>query len=266
MAKFSEKDLQKMATFTGVDGDAARQVLALSYYDISDEELLKKSVDGLKYQAIARYWGNKYQTRELGNMNDSVEYDAGDDYREKYVKVFISSCFLPDRIIETNINNSKSWNNSFLNLLRKRNMTIDDYYRDVLSKDILHVPEQEEMGDNKNISININREKKTARGRHKKQLGNRGEFGDVVIDFERCDNPGFIFSEVILNESVPTKYFPSVEQGLRKALKENNLPGYPLVGLKATLVDGSYHNTDSNEEAFEKAAILAFESYLSLIE
>ena len=98
-----------------------------------------------------------------------------------------------------------------------------------------------------------------AHGRHKKQSGGSGQFGDVWIRFEPQDEQDdMIFAEEVFGGSVPKNFFPSVEKGLRNAVVKGVLAGYPLVGLKATLYDGSYHPVDSNEMAFKLAAILAF--------
>ena len=98
-----------------------------------------------------------------------------------------------------------------------------------------------------------------AHGRHKKQSGGSGQFGDVWIRFEPQDeSDDMIFAEEVFGGSVPKNFFPSVEKGLRNAVTKGVLAGYPLVGLKAVLYDGSYHPVDSNEMAFKLAAILAF--------
>ena len=99
-----------------------------------------------------------------------------------------------------------------------------------------------------------------AHGRHKKQSGGSGQFGDVWIRFEPQDEQDdMIFAEEVFGGSVPKNYFPSVEKGLRNAVVKGVLAGYPLVGLKATLYDGSYHPVDSNDMAFQTAARLAYQ-------
>ncbi|MCL2425597.1 MAG: elongation factor G [Oscillospiraceae bacterium] len=102
------------------------------------------------------------------------------------------------------------------------------------------------------------RKKVSVRGRHKKQSGGAGQFGDVVIEFEAGDTEDLTFEEKIFGGSVPRNFFPAVEKGLRESIQRGVLAGYPLVFLKATLVDGSYHSVDSNELAFKLAAQLAF--------
>lgn len=98
-----------------------------------------------------------------------------------------------------------------------------------------------------------------AHGRHKKQSGGSGQFGDVWIRFEPQDESDeMIFKEAVFGGSVPKNFFPAVEKGLRDSVQRGMLAGYPLVGLKATLYDGSYHAVDSNEMAFKTAAQLAF--------
>ncbi len=102
-----------------------------------------------------------------------------------------------------------------------------------------------------------------AHGRHKKQSGGSGQFGDVWIRFEPQDEQDdMIFAEEVFGGSVPRNFFPSVEKGLRNAVNKGVLAGYPVVGLKATLYDGSYHPVDSNDMAFQTAARLAYQEGL----
>ena len=104
--------------------------------------------------------------------------------------------------------------------------------------------------------------RKTAKvqGRHKKQSGGHGQFGDVWIEFEPCDSEELIFEEKIFGGSVPKNYFPAVEKGLRDSVQKGVLAGYPVVGIKATLLDGSYHPVDSSEMSFKMAASLAYKA------
>ena len=102
------------------------------------------------------------------------------------------------------------------------------------------------------------RKKVQVRGRHKKQSGGAGQFGDVVMDFEPGEAEDLTFEEKIFGGSVPKNFFPAVEKGLRESIQRGVLAGYPLVYLKATLVDGSYHSVDSSELAFKLAAQLAY--------
>ncbi|HYN64632.1 MAG TPA: elongation factor G [Candidatus Limnocylindrales bacterium] len=91
--------------------------------------------------------------------------------------------------------------------------------------------------------------------RFKRQTGGHGQFGHVVIEFEPLDSgTGFEFGNRIVGGSVPKQYIPAVEKGLREAMTEGVLAGYPVVDMKATLVDGSYHTVDSSEMAFKVAA------------
>jgi elongation factor G len=104
------------------------------------------------------------------------------------------------------------------------------------------------------------RGKVEAHGRHKKQTGGSGQFGDVWIRFEpQEESDDLVFAEEVFGGSVPKNFFPSVEKGLRNAVQKGVLAGYPLVGLKATLYDGSYHPVDSNDMAFQTAARLAYQ-------
>ena len=94
-------------------------------------------------------------------------------------------------------------------------------------------------------------------GRHKKQSGGHGQFGDVKIKFERSKND-FEFAEAIFGGSVPKQYIPAVEKGLRDSMTKGVLAGFPVTNIKATLYDGSYHDVDSSEMAFKMAANAAF--------
>ncbi len=102
--------------------------------------------------------------------------------------------------------------------------------------------------------------KEQVRYKHKKQSGGGGQYGDVEIIFEPSGDltAPYIFEEQIFGGAVPKQYFPAVEKGLQDCVKAGPLAGYPVVGVKATLVDGSYHAVDSNEVSFRMAAIGAF--------
>lgn len=101
------------------------------------------------------------------------------------------------------------------------------------------------------------RKKVEVEGKHKKQSGGRGQYGHVWIRFEPTDEH-FVFAEEVFGGAVPKNYFPAVEKGLREAMEEGVLAGFPVTGIKATLYDGSYHPVDSSEMAFKIAAHLAF--------
>ena len=103
------------------------------------------------------------------------------------------------------------------------------------------------------------KKKVEAHGRHKKQTGGSGQFGDVWVRFEpQEEQDELIFAEEVFGGSVPRNFYPAVEKGIQEAIQKGPLAGYPMVGLKAVLYDGSYHPVDSNEMAFKLAAILAF--------
>lgn len=104
------------------------------------------------------------------------------------------------------------------------------------------------------------RKKVKVQGRHKKQSGGHGQFGDVWIEFEPWDCEELEFAETVFGGSVPKNFFPAVEKGLRDSAKKGVLAGFPLVGVKATLTDGSYHPVDSSELAFKTAASLAYKA------
>ena len=102
------------------------------------------------------------------------------------------------------------------------------------------------------------RKKVQAEGKHKKQSGGHGQYGHVKIEFEPCDSTEMVFEERVFGGSVPKNFFPAVEKGLRDCVERGLLAGYPVVNLKATLYDGSYHEVDSNELSFKMAARLAY--------
>lgn len=106
------------------------------------------------------------------------------------------------------------------------------------------------------------RKKVEVQGRHKKQSGGHGQFGDVKIRFEPGESEELEFCEAVFGGAVPKNYFPAVEKGLREAVQHGVLAGYPVVNLKATLFDGSYHPVDSSEMAFKTAAQLAYKAGL----
>ena len=103
------------------------------------------------------------------------------------------------------------------------------------------------------------RAKAEAQGKHKKQSGGAGQYGDVHIRFEPCEEK-FIFAEEVVGGAVPKNYFPAVEKGLIETLEHGPLAGFPVIGVKATLFYGSYHDVDSNELSFKLAAALAFKN------
>ncbi len=103
----------------------------------------------------------------------------------------------------------------------------------------------------------------TKRGRHKKQSGGHGQFGDIVIDVKPLPRGGgFAFAETISGGVVPKQYFPAVEAGIKEALANGPLGGFPVVDVGVTLVDGSYHSVDSSEQAFKMAGILGMREAL----
>ncbi len=106
------------------------------------------------------------------------------------------------------------------------------------------------------------RSKVKVEGKHKKQSGGHGQYGHVWIEFEPGAAEDMTFEEKVFGGSVPKNYFPAVEKGLRDACLHGVLAGYPVVNLKATLLDGSYHPVDSSEMAFKTAAQIAYKEGL----
>jgi elongation factor G len=105
----------------------------------------------------------------------------------------------------------------------------------------------------------IRRSAEKVEGKFVKQTGGRGQYGHVVIKLEPQEaGKGFEFIDMIKGGSVPREYIPAVEKGLRDTLPNGVLAGYPIVDVKVTLFDGSYHEVDSNENAFKMAASMAF--------
>ena len=107
------------------------------------------------------------------------------------------------------------------------------------------------------------RGKAKVEGKHKKQSGGHGQYGHVWIEFEPSISEEMVFEEKVFGGSVPKNYFPAVEKGLRDSCEKGVLAGYPVVNLKATLLDGSYHPVDSSEMAFKTAASLAYKAGLA---
>ena len=97
-------------------------------------------------------------------------------------------------------------------------------------------------------------------GKHKKQSGGHGQYGHVKMRFEPSGDleTPYVFEQVVVGGAVPKNYFPAVEKGLQECVQKGPLASYPVVGVKATLYDGSYHPVDSSEMAFKMATILAF--------
>ena len=97
-------------------------------------------------------------------------------------------------------------------------------------------------------------------GKHKKQSGGHGQYGHVKMRFEPSGDleTPYEFEQVVVGGAVPKNYFPAVEKGLQECVLKGPLAAYPVVGVKATLYDGSYHPVDSSEMAFKTATIQAF--------
>ena len=106
------------------------------------------------------------------------------------------------------------------------------------------------------------RKKVKVEGKHKKQSGGHGQYGHVWMEFEPTVGDELVFEEKVFGGAVPKNYFPAVEKGIQESMKKGVLAGCPVVGLKAILVDGSYHPVDSSEMAFKTAASIAYKEGL----
>lgn len=105
------------------------------------------------------------------------------------------------------------------------------------------------------------RSKVVGEGRYKKQSGGHGQFGHVFIEFApNPDELEMVFEENVFGGAVPRQYFPAVETGLKECMQKGVLAGYKVVNVKATLLDGKYHDVDSSEMAFKMAARLAYKA------
>lgn len=104
------------------------------------------------------------------------------------------------------------------------------------------------------------RKKVEVQGKYKKQSGGHGQYGDVKMEFEPSGDleKPYVFEEKVFGGAVPRNYFPAVEKGIQECVVKGPLAAYPVVGVKATLTDGSYHPVDSSEMAFKMAATMAF--------
>jgi elongation factor G len=99
--------------------------------------------------------------------------------------------------------------------------------------------------------------------RHKKQTGGRGQFAEVHIRFEPNPGSGFAFEDEIVGGSVPGRFIPATEKGIRESMDTGVLAGYRVVDFKAILFDGKFHDVDSSEAAFKIAAAAAFRQGIS---
>lgn len=103
--------------------------------------------------------------------------------------------------------------------------------------------------------------KAEAQGKYKKQTGGRGQYGDVYLRIEPLERgKGFEFVDEIVGGVIPSKYIPSVEKGVKEAMEQGFLAGYPVIDLKATVYYGSFHPVDSSDIAFKIAASMAFKN------
>ena len=98
-----------------------------------------------------------------------------------------------------------------------------------------------------------------AEGRFVRQTGGRGQFGHVVLEVEPTDpGAGFVFENKIVGGAIPREYIPAVENGIREAMDNGVVAGFPMIDVRARLVDGSFHEVDSSEMAFKIAGSMGF--------
>lgn len=109
------------------------------------------------------------------------------------------------------------------------------------------------------------RGKAKAQGRHKRQTGGKGQFGDCWLELEAQPRGlGFVYENKVVGGSIPKNFIPAIEKGIRETMVKGFLAGYEVVDVKATVYDGSYHDVDSSEMAFKIAGSLAFKAAASL--
>lgn len=100
-----------------------------------------------------------------------------------------------------------------------------------------------------------------AQGKHKKQSGGHGQYGDCKIRIEHAE--GYQFNNAVVGGSIPSKYIPSIDKGIQEAMQKGTLAGYPLQDIKVTVLDGSYHDVDSSDIAFRTAGSIALKNALA---
>ena len=105
----------------------------------------------------------------------------------------------------------------------------------------------------------------TKRTKFKKQTGGHGQYGEVEIEFKPTHDysQSYVFKEKVFGGAVPKAYFPAVEKGLVESVQHGILAGYPVLGIEATLLDGSYHSVDSSEQAFKTATSMCFKDAMA---
>lgn len=104
----------------------------------------------------------------------------------------------------------------------------------------------------------------TIESKYKKQSGGHGQYGHVKIEFSPTQTDDLVFEEKIFGGSIPKNFFPAIEKGLQEAAEKGSIGGYPVVRIKATLLDGSYHPVDSSEMSFKTAASMAFKDCMKI--
>lgn len=239
-------------TMTGKKLDSTSEVRAGDICAITRLEGVSSGMTLSSPKCVITYKPVKYPSAvifkgiELKNKNDESKIGAA------LTKIQLDDpCVVQKRNNETNQLLLGGVSNSHIDFVLSR---LKDIYRIEVNVQPMKIVYRESI-------------KKTgqATGRYVKQSGGSGFYGVVEMKFSPDpDNYNGIFTEEVFGGAVPKNYFPAVEKGFFEALKSGPLAGFPVVNVKATLLDGKYHPVDSNEQAFKMAAILAFkEAYPS---
>ena len=136
-----------------------------------------------------------------------------------------------------------------------------DQHLDIIASQLLSKYKVEMMLEKPKVAFRETiRKSSDVDSKYKKQSGGHGQYGHVKMEFAPYAEGDYLFQEKIFGGSVPKNFHPAVDKGIREAMEHGVLAGYPMVGLRATLLDGSYHDVDSNELSFKMAARLAYKA------
>lgn len=241
-----DENIQRVSMMYAISGkkmDSIQEIGAGDICAITRLENVKSGMTLSSPKAVINYKPVKYPTAvifkaiELKNKND-----------ESKIGPALAKCQLEDPCIEVRRNNETKQlllggvSNSHIDYVLGK---LKDVYKIDVNVQMMKIVYRESI-----------KKSGQAIGRYVKQSGGSGFYGVVDMRFEPA--PENIFTEEVFGGSVPKNYFPAVEKGFFEAVKAGPLAGFPVIGVKAVLVDGKYHPVDSNEQAFKMAAILAF--------